>query len=60
MVMPGISLLRDVRLEPGAVLGNFAVYMAYAMVSAGHLPLMMPVLLLAFLAEGWPVTSQEL
>ena len=39
-------------MEHGAVLGNMAIYMAYAMVSSGHLPLMMPMLLVAFLAEG--------
>ena len=33
-------------------LGHFATCTAYAMVSSGHLPLMMPMLLLAGLAEG--------
>ena len=56
--MPGMALLKDASpMESGAVLGNMAVYMAYAMVSSGHLPLMMPMLLLAFLAEGLVVRS---
>ena len=33
-------------------MGSFGVYMADAMVSSGHLPLMMLMLFLAFLAEG--------
>ena len=53
VVMPGFALMRDASpMESGAVLGNMAIYMAYAMVSSGHLPLVMPMLLLAFLAEG--------
>ena len=53
VVMPAITLLRGTSpMEAGAVLGNMAIYMAYAMVSSGHLPLMMPMLLVAFLAEG--------
>ena len=53
----GVALLRN-QLRTGAepVLGNFGIYMAYAMVSSGHLPLMMPVLLLSFLAEGLVTT----
>ena len=52
--MPGLALVMRSMLpaEYGAVLGSFATYMAYAMVSSGHLPLMLPMLLLAFLAEG--------
>ena len=53
MVMPGIALMSGTSsFEHGEVLGNLAMYMAYAMVSSGHLPLMMLILLLAFLAEG--------
>ena len=51
--MPGIALMSGISsFVHGEVLGNLAVYMAYAMVSSGHLPLMMLMLLLAFLAEG--------
>ena len=53
----GISLVKNtLPADSEEVLGNFAIYMAYAMVSSGHLPLMMPMLLLSFLAEGsvWP------
>ena len=39
-----------------SVLGNLAIYMAYAIMSSGHLPLMMPMLLLTFLAEGLVTT----
>ena len=57
LVIPGITLLRGTSpKKPGAVLGNMAIYMASAMVSSGHLPLMMPMLLLAFLAEGLVVS----
>ena len=53
VVMPGVALMKGTSsMEHGAVLGNLAMYMAYAMVSSGHLPLMMLMLLLAFLAEG--------
>ena len=51
--MPGIALLRDAPpAESGDALGNFAISMAYALASSGHLPLMMPMLLLVCLAEG--------
>ena len=51
--MPAIALLRDKPpKESGAILGNFAIYLAYAMVSSGHLPLMMPMILLAFSIEA--------
>ena len=33
-------------------MGNFAIYMVYALMSSGHLPLMMPILLLGILGEG--------
>ena len=53
LVIPGVALLSEApSVESGAVLGNFAIDMVYAMVSSGHLPLMMPMLLVAFLAEG--------
>ena len=53
VVMPGIALIKDkLPKESEAVLGSFAIHMAYAMVSSGHLPLMMPMLLLGFFAEG--------
>ena len=54
VVMPGIALLRDaLPVKSGEVLtGNFSIYMAYAMVSSGHLPLMMPMLLLAVSIAG--------
>ena len=53
VVMPGIALIRnELPAESSAVLAQIAIHMAYAMVSSGHLPLMMPILLLAFLAEG--------
>ena len=52
-VIPGIALLRETKTFSGAVVGDFAIYIAYAMVSSGHLPLMMPMLFIAFLAEGF-------
>ena len=53
VVMPGMALLKDTSLmEHEAVLGNLAIYMAYAIVSSGHLPLMMLMLLLGCFAEG--------
>ena len=53
VVIPGVALLRGKGpKDSGALLGNLANYMAYAMVSSGHLPLMMPMLLLAFLVDG--------
>ena len=39
-------------LRSGAVVGGYGIYMAYALMSSGHLPLMMPMLLMAFLGEG--------
>ena len=33
-------------------MGNLGIYMAYVLVSSGHLPLMNLILLLAFLGEG--------
>ena len=54
VVMPGVTLLRrKLPVKSGELLaGNFAIYMAYAMVSSGHLPLMMPMLLLAISIAG--------
>ena len=53
LVMSGVTLMRDkLPTESGEVVGNFGIYMAYALVSSGHLPLMSVVLLLAFLGEG--------
>ena len=53
VVMPSLTLMRNMLpKESGAVLGNFGVYMAYAIVSSGHLPLMLPMLLLACLIKG--------
>ena len=39
-------------VHSGVVVGSFAICTAYALMSSGHLPLMMPMLLLACLAEG--------
>ena len=51
--MPGAALMRNsLRTQSTSVLSSFVIYMAYALVSAGHLPLMMPMLLLAFLADA--------
>ena len=53
LVMPGVNLLRnELPKECGAIVGNFGIYMAYAMLTSGHLPLMNFILLLAFLGEG--------
>ena len=51
--MPGVALSRDkLPTESSAVLGNVTVFAAYALISSGHLPLMMPMILLALLGEG--------
>ena len=53
LVMPGVALMRDkLPTESGAVVGNIGIYMAYALVSSGHLPLMNVILVLAYLGEG--------
>ena len=53
LVMPGIALMRGkLPTESGAAVGKITNHMAYAMVSSGHLPLVIPMLLLAFLADG--------
>ena len=54
VVIPGIAFLRDSSevKTSGEVLAKLAIYMAYAMVSSGHLPLMMPLLLLAVCIAG--------
>ena len=60
LVIPGDALMRNkLPTELGAVLGNFAICTAYAIVSSGHLPLMMPMLLLAGLAEGQDQEKQS-
>ena len=53
LAMPGLALMAG-RLprESGAIAGNIGIYMAYALLSSGHLPLMNFILLLAFLGEG--------
>ena len=41
LVIPGVKLLRDkLPTESASIVGNFGIYMAYALVSSGHLPLM--------------------
>ena len=53
VLMPGIALLRNkLPKESGAIVGSFGIYMAYAIVSSGHLPLMNFILLLALVGEG--------
>ena len=53
LVMPGVALMRGkLPTESGAVVGNLGMYMAYALMSSGHLPLMNIILFLAFLGEG--------
>ena len=53
VLMPAIALLRNnLPTESGTIVGNVGIYMAYAMVSSGHLPLMNFILLLALLGEG--------
>ena len=38
--------------EAGAIVGNFAIYMAYALMSSGHLPFMMPIAPSSCLGRG--------
>ena len=53
LVMPGLALARDkLPTDSGAIVGSFALQLAYSMMSSGHLPLMMPVLLLGLLVKG--------
>ena len=53
LVMPGVNFMRNkLPTESSEVVGNFGIYMAYALVSSGHLPLMNFILFLAFLGEG--------
>ena len=53
LVMPGVNLMRNkLPAESSEVVGNFGIYVAYALVSSGHLPLMNFILFLAFLGEG--------
>ena len=47
--MPGMALMAGrLPTESGAIVGNIGIYMAYALMSSGHLPLMNIILLLAF------------
>ena len=53
LVMPGLALMRgSLPTESGAVMGTLGIYMAHALVSSGHLPLMNFILHLAFFGEG--------
>ena len=53
LVIPGLALMRgSLPTESGAVMGTLGIYMAHALVSSGHLPLMNFILHLAFLGEG--------
>ena len=38
--------------ESSEVVGNFGIYMAYLLVSSGHLPLMNFIIFFAFLGQG--------
>ena len=53
LVMPGVAVLRN-RLpkESATIVGSFGIFMAYAMLSSGHLPLISFILSLTFLGEG--------
>ena len=51
--MSSVNFMREnFPTESDAVVGNFGIYIAYALVSSGHLPLMHLILSLAFLGEG--------
>ena len=53
LVMPGLALARDkLSTDSGAIVASFALQLAYSMMSSGHLPLMMPVLLFGLLGKG--------
>ena len=53
LVMPGVALMRGkLPTESGAVVGTLGIYVAFGLVSSGHLPLMNFILYLAFLGEG--------
>ena len=53
LAMPAVNFMRDnLPTESDAVVGNFGIYIAYALVSSGHLPLMNLILFLAFMGEG--------
>ena len=53
LAISGLALARGkLPRESGAIVSNFGITMAYALVSSGHLPLMNGVLLLAFLGDG--------
>ena len=52
LAMPGMALMAGrLPTESGAIVGNIGIYMAYALMSSGHLPLMNIILLLAFLGQ---------
>ena len=54
LVMPGMRLMRKkLPTESSEIVGNFGIYMAYALVSSGHLPLMNFILFVSFLGEGF-------
>ena len=53
LVMPGFTLMTGyLPKQSGKIVSFLATCAAYAIMSSGHLPLMMPVLLLALLGEG--------
>ena len=54
LTMQGFALMSGkLPTEAGAIVGNFGICMAYALVASSHLPLMNFVLLLAFFGEGF-------
>ena len=54
LVMPGVALIRGkLPTDSGAVMGTFGIYMAYALVSSGHLPLMNLILFLPSWVKAW-------
>ena len=53
LVMPGVKLMgKSLPTESSEVMANFGIYMAYLLLSSGHLPLMNFILFVAFLGEG--------
>ena len=54
LVMPGMNLMRKkLPTESSEIVGSFGIYMAYALVSSGHLPLMNFIIFASFLGEGF-------
>ena len=54
LVMPGMNLMRNkLPTESSEIVGNFGMYIAYALVSSGHLPLMNFILFVSFLGGGF-------